>query len=221
MDDRQLENLYRANFQRVYNYAYYSLLNSAEAEDVTSAVFVKVVANIDKYDASRASFGTWITRIAHNVLVDYHRTRKPTVSLEKVVVDEPAVEDDYPVLDDRQQRVAKLLACLSEQDRELIYLKYYQEKKNVEIAQLLDMNPSTVATRLRRALIAMRACAEYSRANGKNCSGRPLSTRHRRRRGSTHTSRQYGPARGSLPWRRSLPWWPCSSGASPPRWLRP
>ena len=66
MDDRQLENLYRANFQRVYNYAYYSLLNSAEAEDVTSAVFVKVVANIDKYDASRASFGTWITRIAHN-----------------------------------------------------------------------------------------------------------------------------------------------------------
>ena len=140
MDDRQLENLYRANFQRVYNYAYYSLLNSAEAEDVTSAVFVKVVANIDKYDASRASFGTWITRIAHNVLVDYHRTRKPTVSLEKVVVDEPAVEDDYPVLDDRQQRVAKLLACLSE--------------------QLLDMNPSTVATRLRRALIAMRACAE-------------------------------------------------------------
>ena len=155
-----IENLYRANFQRVYNYAYYSLLNSAEAEDVTSAVFVKVVANIDKYDASRASFGTWITRIAHNVLVDYHRTRKPTVSLEKVVVDEPAVEDDYPVLDDRQQRVAKLLACLSEQDRELIYLKYYQEKKNVEIAQLLDMNPMTVATRLRRALITMRARAE-------------------------------------------------------------
>jgi len=160
MDDRQLENLYRANFQRVYNYAYYSLLNSAEAEDVTSAVFVKVVANIDKYDASRASFGTWVTHIAHNVLVDYYRTRKTTVPIENAVVDEPSVEDDYPVLDDRQQRAAKLLSCLSAQDRELVYLKYYQEKKNVEIAQLLDMNPSTVATRLRRALIAMRACAE-------------------------------------------------------------
>ena len=160
MDDRQLENLYRANFQRVYNYAYYSLLNSAEAEDVTSAVFVKVVANIDKFDASRASFGTWVTRIAHNVLVDYYRTRKTTVPIEKVVVDEPSVEDDYPVLDDRQQRAAKRLSCLLAEDRELVYLKYYQEKKNVEIAKLLDMNPSTVATRLRRALIAMRACAE-------------------------------------------------------------
>ena len=160
MDDCQLENLYRANFQRVYNYAYYSLLNSSEAEDVTSAVFVKVVANIDKFDASRASFGTWVTRIAHNVLVDYYRTRKTTVPIENVVVDEPSVEDDYPVLDDRQQRAAKLLSCLSAEDRELVYLKYYQEKKNVEIAQLLDMNPSTVATRLRRALITMRACAE-------------------------------------------------------------
>lgn len=160
MDDRQLENLYRENFQRVYNYAYYRLLNAAEAEDATSAVFVKVVANIDKFDPSKASFSTWVTRIAHNVLVDGFRTRKPVVALDNVVVDEPSVEDDYPVLDDRQERVAKLLANLSPEDRELVYLKYYQGKKNVEIAQLLDMNPSTVATRLRRALQAMRAHAE-------------------------------------------------------------
>ena len=94
------------------------------------------------------------------MLIDGFRTRKPVVALDNVVVDEPSVEDDYPVLDDRQERVAKLLANLSPEDRELVYLKYYQGKKNVEIAQLLDMNPSTVATRLRRALQAMRAHAE-------------------------------------------------------------
>lgn len=160
MDERQLENLYRANFQKVYNYAYYRLLNAAEAEDATSAVFVKVVANIDKYDPSKASFSTWITRIAHNVLVDGYRTRKPTVPLDQVTVNEPSNEDDYPVLDDKQERVAKLLSNLSPEDRELVYLKYYQEKKNIDIAQLLDMNPSTVATRLRRALQTMRAHAE-------------------------------------------------------------
>ena len=160
MDERQLENLYRANFQKVYNYAYYRLLNAAEAEDATSAVFVKVVANIDKYDPSKASFSTWITRIAHNVLVDGFRTRKPTVPLDQLTVNEPSNEDDYPVLDDKQERVAKLLSNLSPEDRELVYLKYYQEKKNIDIAQLLDMNPSTVATRLRRALQTMRAHAE-------------------------------------------------------------
>lgn len=160
MDDRQLENLYRANFQRVYNYAYYRLLDPAQAEDVTSAVFVKVVANIDKFDPSKASFGTWVTRIAHNVIVDRYRTLKPVVSLESIVANEPSSEDDYPVLDDRQERVAKLLSYLSEEDRELVYLKYYGEMKNVDIAQMLDMNPSTVATRLRRALQIMRAHAE-------------------------------------------------------------
>ena len=160
MDDRQLENLYRANFQRVYNYAYYYLLNHADAEDVTSTVFAKVVANIDKFDPTKASFGTWVTRITHNTLIDRSRSRKPTVSLNQVMLNEPSSEDDYPALDDRQERVAKLLSYLSEQDRELVFLKYYQEKKNVEIAQLLDMNPSTVATRLRRALQTMRAHAE-------------------------------------------------------------
>ena len=69
-------------------------------------------------------------------------------------------EDEYPALDERQKRVAELLSCLSEDDRELVYLKYYQDKKNIEIAQLLDMNPSTVATRLRRALILIRSKAE-------------------------------------------------------------
>ena len=160
MDDRQLEKLYRDNFQRVYDYAYFRLLDPAQAEDVTSTVFVKAVANIGRFDPSKASFGTWVTRIAHNVLIDGYRTRKVTTPLDQMVVGEPSSEDEYPVLDDRQERVAKLLSYLSEDDRELIYLKYYQEKKNVEIAEMLDMNPATVATRLRRALLTMRAHAE-------------------------------------------------------------
>lgn len=164
MDDRQLENLYRANFQKVYNYAYYRLLNHADAEDVTSAVFLKAVSNIDRFDPSKASFSTWILRIAHNVMVDRYRTRKPSVPLEAISGNEPSCEDEYPALDERQKRVAELLSCLPEDDRELVYLKYYQEKKNIEIAKMLDMNPSTVATRLRRALILMRSKAEGDEA---------------------------------------------------------
>ena len=53
-----------------------------------------------------------------------------------------------------------MLSFISEDDRELVFLKYYEGKRNVEIAQLLDMNPATVATRLRRALMTMRSHAE-------------------------------------------------------------
>lgn len=160
MDNRQLESLYRANFQKVYNYTYYRLLDPAEAEDVTSTVFVKAVASFDRFNPAKASFSTWILHIAHNVLVDRYRARREVVPLDRIGGSEPSCVDDYPALDDRQARVARLLELLSEEDREIVFLKYYEEKRNVEIARILDMNPSTVATRLRRALLMMRDAAE-------------------------------------------------------------
>ena len=160
MRNVDLESLYRANFQRVYNYAYYRLLDPALAEDITSTVFMKAVANYSKFDESKASFTTWVMRIAHNTLVDYYRTRRENASLDDLNAREPATVDEYPALDDHAEEVARLLSFISEEDRELVFLKYYEGKRNVEIAQMLDMNPATVATRLRRALATMRSHAE-------------------------------------------------------------
>ena len=160
MKPSDLESLYRDHFQRVYNYAYYRLLDHAQAEDVTSAVFMKAVASFDRFDPSKASFGTWILRIAHNALIDHYRTRKADASLEELGAHEPTAEDDYPMLDDRAERVATLLSFISEEDREIVFLKYHEEKRNTEIARMLDMNPTTVATRLRRALATMREHAD-------------------------------------------------------------
>ena len=151
-----LEALYRDSFQKVYNYVYYRLLDAALAEDLTSIAFTKAVENFDRYDPSKAKFSTWVTRIAHNAIVDYYRTRKTTSSLDDLGAHEPACEDDYPELDEHAKEVARLLAYISDEDRELVYLKYSEEKSNVEIARMLDMNPSTVATRLHRALATMR-----------------------------------------------------------------
>ena len=97
MDSQQLESLYRANFQKVYNYAYYRLLNAAEAEDATSTTFVKAIANFDRFDPSKASFSTWVLRICHNVIVDRYRANKPSVPIDEIKYDEPSSEDEYPV----------------------------------------------------------------------------------------------------------------------------
>lgn len=160
MRTADFESLYRSSFQKVYNYAYYRLLDPALAEDVTSAVFLKAAANFESFDESKASFSTWVMRIAHNTLVDHYRTRKENAPLDVLGAREPATEDEYPALNDHAKEVARLLSYISEEDRELIYLKYYEEKRNVDIARMLDMNPVTVATRLRRALATMRKQAE-------------------------------------------------------------
>ena len=160
MRPADLETLYRDNFQRVYNFAYYRVLDPVLAEDLTSAVFVKAVANFDRFDASKASFSTWIMRIAHNTLIDYYRTRKVNSPLDELGADEPVSADEYPVLEGHAEEVARLLSFIAEDDRELVFLKYYEEKRNVEIAEMLGMNPATVATRLRRALMTMRKHAK-------------------------------------------------------------
>ena len=157
MNNAELEDLYRETFPRVYSYAYYRVLDPALAEDLTSAVFVKAVDALDRFDPSKASFATWVLRIAHNVVVDHYRTRKECLPLEALGAQEPACEDEYPALSERVREVARLLACLSEADRELVFLKYHEGKRNVEIARDLGMNPATVGTRLHRALAAMRA----------------------------------------------------------------
>ena len=159
MKPADLESLYRDNFQKVYNYAYYRVLDPALAEDLTSAVFVKAVSNFDRFDPSKASFSTWVMRIAHNTVVDYYRTRRDHANLDDLGAREPAADDEYPALDDHAEEVARLLSFISEEDRELVFLKYYEDKRNIDIAQMLDMNPATVATRLRRALATMRAHA--------------------------------------------------------------
>ena len=160
MNSAELETLYRDYFQKVYSYVYYRVLDPAVAEDVTADVFMKVVANYSRFDPSRASFATWVMRIAHNTLVDQYRTRKVHVSLDQLGSSEPCCEDDYPDLDEKQAEVSRLLSFLSPEDREIVFLKYHEEKKNVEIADLLDMNPATVATRIRRALQTMRTHAK-------------------------------------------------------------
>ncbi len=156
MRSAELETLYREHFQRVYSYVYYRVLDPAVAEDVTSDTFVKAVRHYDKFDPSKASFSTWVMRIAHNTLIDYYRTRKVHEPIDRLGAGELRQEDDYPALDETQAEISRLLSYLSPEDREIIFLKYHEEKKNVEIAELLDMNPATVATRVRRALLVMR-----------------------------------------------------------------
>lgn len=155
LSNDELGDLYRTYYPRVYNHVYYRLLNRECTEDLVSEVFVKVVRNLDGFDSTKASFGTWLFHITRNTLIDHYRKPRNLVMFDDAGGFEPIVEDDYTGLDEHAMEVRHLLALLDEADRELVFLKYHEEMKNSEIAQLLNMNASTVSTRLSRALRTM------------------------------------------------------------------
>jgi len=156
----QVEQLYRDQFRPVYNYLYFRLLNHATAEDLAADVFLRVMRARESYDPSKATPEAWAWRIARNRLFDHFRAMRAVDDIEQVGEARFAVMDSYDGLDDSAQKAHQLLSVLSPEDRELVYLKYWQEMPNKQIAEMLDLNASTVSTRLSRAMAKMRKVAE-------------------------------------------------------------
>ena len=163
MDDssakQEFERLYRESYALVYSFVRTRVNDDATAEDIVAESFFKAARAFDRFDPTRAKFSTWVVTIAHNCMVSHFRKQRPTVRLENAP--EPTAPDSLYLgsIEDRDLAL-RLLSVLSEDERNLVLLKYQDGKRNVQIAAELGINPSTVATNLSRALNKMRSHAE-------------------------------------------------------------
>ena len=161
----EFERLFCESYQKVYNYVCYRMSGSEGVDDVVAEAFCKAARSFSRFDADRAQFSTWVIAIARNCLSDYWKANRPASPIDEVDESILAAEDEYPSFDDsagRQELLQRLLSVLNDEERELVYLRYYEGKRNVEIARELGMNASTVATKIQRALKKMRAVNEGS-----------------------------------------------------------
>ena len=155
----EFERLYRASYGTVYGYVRARMACEADAQDVVAEAFMRAARSFSSYDPSRATFVTWVVSIAKNCMVNHYRRLRPTVAMDDVPETALAQSGDQDGVDDRLL-VEKLLACLGDEERELVAMKYREGRSNVQIAAELGMNPSTVATKLARAREKMRRAAE-------------------------------------------------------------
>ena len=149
--------LYAEQMPRVYNYFRFRVGTDADAEDLTARTFERAWRARERYRQDLAGFSTWLFTIAHNVAVDFLRSRRPQVSLD--VVQEMAA-DGTPEEDAARhsdlERLTILAASLSEREQELIALKYGAALDNRLIARLTRLTESNVGTILHRAVQTLR-----------------------------------------------------------------
>ena len=155
----EFERLYLKSYGLVYNYVRFRMDDDAAAEDVVAEAFLKAARSFDSFDPNRAKFSTWVTAIAKNCMISYYRKERPTVALEDVSEAEWALADHQTEVEDADL-VKRLLATLDGEERELIVRKYQAGLSNKEIAAELDMNPSTVSTKVARILSKLRNTVE-------------------------------------------------------------
>ncbi|HEY4534082.1 MAG TPA: RNA polymerase sigma factor [Fusobacterium sp.] len=129
-------------FEQYFDKVYYKVLgivkNSDDAEDISQEVFISVYKNLKKFKGE-SSIYTWIYRIAINKTYDF--LKKNRTMLE---INEEILSLEYNIDMDRDMILAEKLKKISMQEREFVILKDLYGYKLKEIAEMKDMNLSTV-----------------------------------------------------------------------------
>lgn len=134
---------------------------AAAAEDLAQDVMISVWRRAGSYDAARAKPSTWVFVIARNAWIDRLRREKVELAYR---VDNPPVEESQEEAPDAaaarrndESRIADALALLSEEQRQVVRLSFFEDRPHSEIASRLSLPLGTVKSRLRLALIKLRA----------------------------------------------------------------
>lgn len=131
-----------------------------EAENLLQEVFIKAYKNINSYD-EKYSFSSWIYKMTHNLVIDYYRKNKDkeTISLEtqdeeyKNLID---LLDNWQDIEKdlvKKELILEIRKILNELDlkyREVLILRYLEEKDYNEISDILRISPWTVASLINR-----------------------------------------------------------------------
>jgi RNA polymerase sigma-70 factor (ECF subfamily) len=131
------------------------------AEDLAQDAMVSVWRRAASYDPAKAKPSTWVFVIARNAWIDRLRREKVELAYR---LENPAIEqseDEGPdTLASRKAdegRVADALSALSEEQRQVVRLSFFEDRPHSEIAERLSLPLGTVKSRLRLALIKLRA----------------------------------------------------------------
>ena len=118
----------------------------ALAEDAVQETFLRAWRRMDTFRGDSGE-KTWLIRIAVNVCNDVRRTAWMRLVRQPLsACPEPAREDQY-----RDDTVVRAVTALPPRDRQMILLRFYQELKVKEIAQVLNIGEACAASRLHRA----------------------------------------------------------------------
>ncbi len=169
-DNSAFDELLLRHQSRVYSYILHIVKNSDLAEDLFQETFVKAIMTIkqNRYTET-GKFSAWISRIAHNLIIDYFRQEKSenTVSadeedtnlLNRKDLSEDNIED-VMIYDQIQTDVKRIVDALPESQREVLIMRYYKDMSFKEIAEATNVSINTALGRMRYAILNMRRIAE-------------------------------------------------------------
>ena len=125
-----MKKIYLEYREKVFRYVRGKVASTADAEDVTSEIFWRVLSSLDSYDEEKATLSTWIYTITHNTVCNYYREQsRCALSLDENALyydtdDGVVAEIENEIL---KENLAIALETLTEREQDIIVLYYYHE----------------------------------------------------------------------------------------------
>ncbi|MBV7333457.1 RNA polymerase sigma factor [Chloroflexi bacterium TSY] len=160
-DEAAFTELYRRHVDRVYRFCLLRVGNVEDAQDLTGQTFMAVLESIGRYRPS-GSFAAWLLRIARNKTVDHLRKKKNLLPLEPVWWTQPSNEILEDSLEARvskqmeQERLVRALHSLSPERADALYLRFFGELSNGEVAQVMEKSEAAVKMLIHRGIQDLR-----------------------------------------------------------------
>ena len=170
-DNQAFDELLARTQTKLFTYIMFVVRNHDIADDIFQETFVKVITKLQHGQYTNSGkFQFWLTRIAHNVIMDWYRAQKnehiiePTADNDLTNLKGASVLDTYRETEMYNEQVLvdvkKMMNALPAPQREVVYMRFYQQLSFKEIAELTGVSINTSLGRMRYAIINMRRMAK-------------------------------------------------------------
>lgn len=169
-NNKAFDTLLSRHKNKVFMYILRIVKDNDVANDIFQDTFVKAVMTIKQgryYENGK--FGAWISRIAHNLIIDFYRQEKSENLcscddeelniLNRKDLSDSTIEDAL-VTDQIHTDVRRLIDALPELQRDVLVMRYYKNMSFKEIAEATNVSINTALGRMRYAILNMRRLAE-------------------------------------------------------------
>ncbi len=146
------------------SYIYHRVGQPDIAEDLTGQVFMRMLEAVQGGRGWRSSFSGWLYRIAHNLVIDHYRRRKRAtfVDLEDAAPVQAQTGDPVRFSETQyeRERLRSALAKLTDEQAQVISLRFLEDPSIAEVAEMLDKTEGAVKALQYRAVLALRRVME-------------------------------------------------------------
>ncbi|MCH5346348.1 MAG: sigma-70 family RNA polymerase sigma factor [Muribaculaceae bacterium] len=169
-NDKAFDTLLQRHQSRLFSYIMQIVKSKDLADDIFQETFVKAIMTMrqGRY-TDNGKFSSWLTRIAHNLIIDYFRQGKNqnTVSTDDENVDllnrkdlSDGTIEDFIINDNINDDIRRLMKSLPDTQREVLEMRFYKNMSFKEIADATAVSINTALGRMRYAILNMRRIAK-------------------------------------------------------------